>query len=36
MAFIHTPDGISIDLLQAGGALLPAEPWTRAANTGSW
>jgi lactoylglutathione lyase len=28
MAFIRTPDGISIELLQAGGALPPAEPWT--------
>jgi lactoylglutathione lyase len=36
MAFIRTPDGISIELLQAGGALPPAEPWTNMANTGSW
>jgi lactoylglutathione lyase len=36
MAFIRTPDGISIELLQAGGALPPAEPWTSMANTGSW
>jgi lactoylglutathione lyase len=36
MAFIRTPDGISIELLQAGGALPPAEPWTTMANTGSW
>ena len=36
MAFIRTPDGISIELLQAGDALPPAEPWTSMANTGSW
>jgi lactoylglutathione lyase len=36
MAFIRTPDGISIELLQAGSALPPAEPWTGMANTGSW
>ncbi|MGC1410788.1 MAG: lactoylglutathione lyase, partial [Acetobacteraceae bacterium] len=36
MAFIRTPDGISIELLQAGGALPPAEPWTSMANSGSW
>ena len=36
MAFIRTPDGISIELLQAGKALAPAEPWTSMANTGSW
>jgi len=36
MAFIRTPDGVSIELLQAGGALPPAEPWTTMANTGSW
>jgi len=36
MAFIRTPDGISIELLQAGEALSPAEPWTSMANTGSW
>jgi lactoylglutathione lyase len=36
MAFIRTPDGISIELLQAGEALAPAEPWTSMANTGSW
>ena len=32
----RTPDGISIELLQAGEALPPAEPWTSMANTGSW
>ena len=36
MAFIRTPDSISIELLQAGEALPPAEPWTSMANTGSW
>jgi lactoylglutathione lyase len=36
MAFIRTPDGISIELLQAGAALPPAEPWTSMTNTGSW
>ncbi len=36
MAFIRSPDGISIELLQAGPALAPAEPWASMANTGSW
>ncbi|MEM1142540.1 MAG: lactoylglutathione lyase [Pseudomonadota bacterium] len=36
MAFIRSPDGISIELLQAGGALAPAEPWASMPNTGSW
>lgn len=36
MAFIRTPDGISIELLQDGPALAPAEPWISMANTGSW
>jgi len=36
MAFIRTPDGISIELLQAGDALPPAEPWTSMSNTGAW
>src|SRR5260370_1098790 len=36
MAFIRTPDGISLELLQAGDALPPAEPWNSMANTGSW
>src|SRR5207244_11498965 len=36
LAFVRTPDGISIELLQAGEALPPAEPWTSMANTGSW
>lgn len=36
MAFIRTPDGISIELLQEGDALAPAEPWQSMPNTGSW
>jgi lactoylglutathione lyase len=36
MAFVKTPDGISIELLQAGEALAPAEPWSSMPNTGSW
>jgi len=36
MAFIRTPDGISIELLQKGEALSPQEPWASAANVGSW
>ena len=36
MAFVRTPDGISIELLQAGEALAPAEPWTTMGNTGAW
>lgn len=36
MAFIKTPDGISIELLQAGERLEPAEPWASMPNTGSW
>lgn len=36
MAFIRTPDGISIELLQQGDALPAAEPWTSMPNTGSW
>jgi len=36
MAFIKTPDGISIELLQKGDALPVAEPWASMANTGSW
>ncbi len=36
MAFIRTPDGISLELLQAGQALEPAEPWTSMPNVGSW
>ncbi len=36
MAFIRSPDNISIELLQKGGALAPAEPWVSMANTGKW
>ncbi len=36
MAFIRTPDLISIELLQKGGSLPPAEPWASMANTGVW
>jgi lactoylglutathione lyase len=36
MAFVRSPDGISVELLQKGGALEPAEPWKSMANTGSW
>jgi lactoylglutathione lyase len=36
MAFVRSPDGISIELLQAGGALPPAEPWRSMPNVGSW
>jgi lactoylglutathione lyase len=36
MAFIRSPDGISIELLQDGGALEPREPWASMENTGTW
>ncbi|MEG3160268.1 VOC family protein [Sphingomonas sp. LB2R24] len=36
MAFVRTPDNISIELLQANGALDPAEPWASMPNTGKW
>jgi lactoylglutathione lyase len=36
MAFIRSPDGISIELLQKGEALPPAEPWVSMGNTGTW
>lgn len=36
MAFVKSPDGISIELLQKGGALEPAEPWASMPNEGSW
>ena len=36
MAFIRSPDGISIELLQAGHSLAPQEPWASMENTGSW
>jgi lactoylglutathione lyase len=36
MAFVRSPDHISIELLQAGGALAPAEPWISMPNVGKW
>jgi len=36
MAFIKSPDGISVELLQKGDNLAPAEPWASMENTGSW
>jgi lactoylglutathione lyase len=36
MAFIRSPDGISIELLQKGASLPPQEPWASMANTGAW
>jgi lactoylglutathione lyase len=36
MAFVRTPDEISIELLQKGAALDPAEPWSSMPNTGEW
>ena len=36
MAFVRSPDGISIELLQRGEALAPAEPWPSMENVGSW
>lgn len=36
MAFVRSPDGISIELLQEGPPLAPAEPWASMPNTGSW
>lgn len=36
MAFIRSPDGISIELLQSGDPKPPAEPWTSMQNSGSW
>jgi lactoylglutathione lyase len=36
MAFVRSPDGISIELLQEGEALAPAEPWASMGNTGVW
>ncbi len=36
MAFVRSPDNISIELLQAGSPLPPAEPWASMPNTGSW
>jgi len=36
MAFVRSPDGISIELLQKGAALPPREPWASLPNVGSW
>ena len=36
MAFINSPDGISIELLQKGDKLEPQDPWSSMENTGSW
>ena len=36
MAFVRSPDGISIELLQKGERLAPQEPWASMPNTGSW
>ncbi len=36
MAFVRSPDNISIELLQTGEALAPAEPWASMGNTGHW
>jgi lactoylglutathione lyase len=36
MAFVRSPDNISVELLQEGEALAPAEPWASMENTGHW
>ncbi|WP_409019251.1 lactoylglutathione lyase [Brevundimonas vesicularis] len=36
MAFVRSPDGISVELLQSGQRLAPAEPWASMPNTGAW
>lgn len=36
MAFVRSPDGISIELLQEGASLPPTEPWASMENTGNW
>jgi lactoylglutathione lyase len=36
MAFVRSPDGISVELLQKGGARPPAEPWQSMPNSGEW
>ena len=36
MAFVRSPDGISVELLQAGSAKPPEEPWASMPNTGAW
>ena len=36
MAFVRSPDGVSVELLQSGDALTPQEPWASMDNTGEW
>ena len=36
MAFVRSPDGVSVELLQKGEALAPAQPWSEMANIGEW
>ena len=36
MAFVRSPDGISIEILQKGDRLAPQEPWASMSNTGAW
>jgi lactoylglutathione lyase len=36
MAFVRSPEGISVELLQKGAALAPAEPWASMPNVGAW
>ncbi len=36
MAFVRSPDNVSVEILQAGAALPPAEPWSSMPNTGHW
>ena len=36
MAFVRSPDGISVELLQKGASLAPAEPWSSMPNSGEW
>ena len=36
MAFVRSPDGVSVELLQKGDALAAAEPWSSMPNTGEW
>jgi lactoylglutathione lyase len=36
MAFVRSPDGISVELLQKGDSLAPAEPWVSMGNVGTW
>ena len=36
MAFVRSPDNVSIELLQIGDALPPAEPWASMPNSGTW